>query len=96
MYFIHSAYYFVDRDGKWHPLGRNRVRALAKYGELTEAPGSLLRMGSLMDRYMKEVAPKPLLEVSDLVSGFPEFILEKSFRSRFRQETFGVGVLVAR
>ncbi len=58
MYFIHSAYYFVDRDGKWHPLGRNRVRALAKYGELTEAPGSLLRMGSLMDRYMKEVAPK--------------------------------------
>ena len=58
MYFIHSAYYFVDRDGKWHPLGRNRVRALAKYGELTEAPGSLLTMGSLMDRYMKEVAPK--------------------------------------
>ncbi len=58
MYVSHGAYYLVGQDSKWHHLGRDYAKAMAKYGELMQPPGPRLRMGELMDRYMKEIAPK--------------------------------------
>ncbi len=58
MYVSHGAYYLVGQDSKWHHLGRDYAKAMAKYGELMQPPGPTLRMGDLMDRYMKEIAPK--------------------------------------
>ncbi len=61
MYTSHGAYYLVDRNSKWHHLGRDYAKAMAKYGELTENPVPMFTMNGLMDRYMKEVAPKKAL-----------------------------------
>lgn len=35
----HGAFFFVDKAGKWHPLGRDRDAALTKYATLTTQPG---------------------------------------------------------
>lgn len=35
----HGAFFFVDKTGKWHPLGRDEDAALVKYATLVSQPG---------------------------------------------------------
>lgn len=56
VYFKHGAYYFVSKDGVWHRLGTDYTKALTKYGELNSS-GAGFSMGSIINRYMREIAP---------------------------------------
>lgn len=56
LYHRHGAYYFVDRDGRWHWLARDRAIALRKHAELTLAPRAG-NLAGLLDRYLREIAP---------------------------------------
>lgn len=64
MYMRRNAYYYVDRAGKWHPLGRDRIVALTKYPLFERArTGDGRTIGSLLDLYWAEYVPglaKPL------------------------------------
>lgn len=52
VYFKNGGYFYVKR-GKWHPLGRNRAKAMAAYGLLYEGePGS---MPELIAKAMEEI-----------------------------------------
>lgn len=53
----HGAYYFVDRAGKWHHLGREYHAAIAKFAELNSERSPLTTIGKVMDRYQAEVIP---------------------------------------
>ena len=57
VYFNHGAYYFVAKDGEWIWLGKDHGSAMRRYGDfcVSHIPG---RMSAIMDRYMKEYAPK--------------------------------------
>jgi integrase len=57
VYLHHGCYFFVDRAGKWHNLGRtlaDAYRALADHVEVNLAGRT---MSALFDRYMTEVIP---------------------------------------
>ena len=56
MYLKHGAYYFVDRSGKWHRLGRDYVRALTAYAELNVRVMKST-LGAVIERYLVEVIP---------------------------------------
>ncbi len=56
VYFKHGAYYFVDKGGKWHSLGKDYSKALAKYADLNNS-GTGFSMGAIMDRYLREIVP---------------------------------------
>lgn len=56
VYFKHNAYYFVSKDGAWRRLGTDYTKAITKYGELNSS-GVGFSMSSIMDRYMREIAP---------------------------------------
>ena len=56
VYYRHGAYYFVDRAGKWHNLGRDHHQALIEHARINRA-GALLTLGQLMDRYVSDVLP---------------------------------------
>jgi integrase len=57
MYYRHGAYYFVDQGRRWHNLGRNYKHAMVRYADITN-PAIDGTMGALMDRYLREIAPK--------------------------------------
>jgi integrase len=57
MYERRGAYFFVDSNGKWNPLGREYGRAIEKYNRLNDDPVEVATIGDLIDRYMREESP---------------------------------------
>jgi integrase len=57
VYFNHGAYYLVTLKGKWIRLDSNFAKAMTKWAELVMEPNRMNKMGEVMDRYMREVAP---------------------------------------
>ncbi|MCG8430391.1 MAG: tyrosine-type recombinase/integrase [Candidatus Omnitrophica bacterium] len=51
-----NTYYFVDKDNKWHRLGKEFTKAMQKYAELI-GDRFCNNMGQVIDRYLREVAP---------------------------------------
>jgi integrase len=58
VYWKHNSYFFVDRDNKWHRLGKGYAEAMLAYATLLESDTSTTTMGSLFDRYQLEIIPK--------------------------------------
>lgn len=58
VYIKHGVYYFVDKDNKWHKLGKTFPEAMARWAEIIDKPARVTKMNDLFDRYMLEVAPK--------------------------------------
>ena len=56
MYLSHGAYYYVDRPGTWHRLGRDYSEALRRYAKLIEP--ATARIDALIARYELEVLPQ--------------------------------------
>ena len=57
VYMRRGAYYFVDKDGRWNPLGRDYALAMAEYGRFTGANAPCVTMGDVIDRYRILVLP---------------------------------------
>jgi integrase len=57
VYFHHGAYFFVDRDNKWHKLGRNKAEAYRAYAEFFTDDVPLRTLGEIFDRYKREILP---------------------------------------
>lgn len=57
VYFRRGAYYFVDRLGKWIPLGAGLREALDEYAKINTVPANLASIGPILDRYQREVLP---------------------------------------
>lgn len=57
VYCRRSAYYFVDRLGTWHPLGRDFQAAMISYAHMNHMPRGMTTMGHVIDRYQREVIP---------------------------------------
>ncbi len=57
MYLKSGSYYFVDHLNKWHNLGRDYLKAIAKYAEIRGPDKPITTMADLIDRYMLEVSP---------------------------------------
>lgn len=55
LYCRRGAYYYVHRDGRWEPLGRDRDRALARYQALHAPRGG---MPALMQRVLAAHRPQ--------------------------------------
>ncbi len=58
VYLRSGSYYFVDYLGKWHNLGRNYATAMAAYGQIADHDSAVTNMEDLIDRYLREIAPK--------------------------------------
>lgn len=56
VYLSHGAYYFVDRNNKWHRLGVNYFDAITEYARINTLP-TIRNMNGIMDRYIREVIP---------------------------------------
>jgi integrase len=59
VYFRHNSYFFVDRTGRWHNLGKQYIDAITKYAELNstnEIP--LINLATIIDRYARDVIPE--------------------------------------
>ena len=74
LYHRSGSFYFVEHGtGKWINLGRNYVRAIAEYGQLTADESPSHTVGALIDRYLREVAPMKA---------------ERSFKDNIRQARY--------
>jgi len=58
VYRKHGSYYFVSKKGKWHNLGADVGSALVRYAEINSMPFSVMTLGGIMDRFIKEELPK--------------------------------------
>ncbi len=58
VYIRRDTYYFVDKDGKWHRLGREFHEAMVEYSLLNSTQAPVTNMGHIMDRYLREVLPQ--------------------------------------
>lgn len=58
VYQKHNAFYYVDKNNKWHKLGKTLPEAMIKWVEFMEHPEIIMTMDQLFDRYLKEIAPK--------------------------------------
>jgi len=52
-----GAYYFVDKSGRWLPLGRDYALAMAEYGRLSSPGKACTTMQDVIDRYRIHVLP---------------------------------------
>ncbi|MCL6557215.1 MAG: tyrosine-type recombinase/integrase [Firmicutes bacterium] len=52
-----GAYYFVDRAGKWHGLGKEFPAAMVEYAKLNAMPSPVTTLGHAIDRYTREILP---------------------------------------
>lgn len=53
------SYYFIQYgSNRWINLGRDYVQAMAEYAELTSRDTPCRTIGDLIDRYLREIAPK--------------------------------------
>lgn len=71
VYAKHGAYYFVDStNNKWHPLGREFGPAMQKWAAMVQPMIGKVRMGAVMDAYIKEQLParKPRTQEDYLAS----------------------------
>lgn len=57
VYFHHNAFYFIDKAGKRHPLGREFGEAMAKYAAIAQPVIGKMRIGAVMDEYIKTTIP---------------------------------------
>lgn len=57
VYAKHGAYYFVDSANKWHPLGKEFGPAMQKWAAMVQPVIGKVRMGAVMDAYIKEQLP---------------------------------------
>ncbi len=57
MYMRRGAYYFVNRDGRWIPLGRDYAMAMAEYGRISGPNSPCITMRDVIDRYRILVLP---------------------------------------
>lgn len=55
VYEKHGAYYYVDKDNKWHRLGKTKPEMLKALAILLDAPTTIL--AGIMDRYARDVLP---------------------------------------
>ena len=58
VYLNHGAYYFHEKNGPAHHLGRDLATAMVAYAKLIEVPDQARTMHHLLDRYMVDVAPQ--------------------------------------
>jgi integrase len=58
MYERRGAYYFVDKSGRWLPLGRDYALAMAEYGRLSGPSTPCSTMQHVVDRYRIHVLPQ--------------------------------------
>jgi integrase len=70
VYQKHGAYYFVDTNNKWHPLGKEYGPAMQKWAAMVQPVIGKQRLGAVMDTYIKEELPKrkPLTQRDYLAS----------------------------
>ena len=57
VYFRGKSYYFVDKAGKWHNLGRDYYLAIIKHAQMNSQETPLTTMAQIMDRYQQDVIP---------------------------------------
>jgi len=57
VYKKHGAYYFIDKDKKWHRLGKDFYEAMIKYAELNDQDIPCTTLSPIIDRYLKEIIP---------------------------------------
>lgn len=58
VYFRSNSYFFVDKAGRWHNLGREYLAAMIKYAEINQSPVvAFNNMAAIIDRYIAEVIP---------------------------------------
>ncbi len=57
MYIRRGAYYYVDASGKWHPLGREYVKAMGKYAEMTDTGRACTTLAQVIEKYSLYVTP---------------------------------------
>ena len=57
VYFDHGAYYFVPKSGPKIHLGRSFGEAMIKYAAIAQPAVGKLRIGAVMDDYIKAVIP---------------------------------------
>ena len=58
MYLRRGAYYFVNSTGKWIPLGRDYVAAMAEYGRLSGPTPACITLHDVIERYRVHVLPQ--------------------------------------
>lgn len=56
VYQHHGAYFYVDRSGKWHRLGKSLADAYRVLADFVDG-GACGTIGDLLDRYLVEVIP---------------------------------------
>ncbi|WP_018949000.1 tyrosine-type recombinase/integrase [Thioalkalivibrio sp. ALMg11] len=61
VYVRRGKYYFVDKSGKWNPLGSEFHEAMVEYSRLNTTKAPVITMGQIMDRYLREVLPQKAL-----------------------------------
>jgi integrase len=58
VYFKHGSYFYVDRNRKWHNLGKTVHAMYIALAKILEDPyADCSTMGDVFDRYMTEIAP---------------------------------------
>ena len=57
MYMRRGAYYFVDKEGRWIPLGGDYAIAMAEYGRISGPSTRCITVGDVIDRYSLDVSP---------------------------------------
>jgi len=57
MYYKNNAYYYVDKNNKWHRLGSNYIESILAYAERNSTNKPIITMGQLFDRYLAEIIP---------------------------------------
>ncbi|MCZ6677814.1 MAG: tyrosine-type recombinase/integrase [Candidatus Poribacteria bacterium] len=59
LYIRYGTYYFVEYGtNRWINIGRDYVQAMSAYADRTSEDTACLTMSDLIDRYLREVAPK--------------------------------------
>lgn len=62
VYHRSGAYFFVDRAGKWHRLGKEFHEAMIKYAEINSQDRPLFTLASIMDCFQREIVPTTATE----------------------------------
>lgn len=57
VYHRSGAYFFVDRSGKWHRLGKEFHEAMIRYAELNSQSVPAFTLSPIMDNYQREIIP---------------------------------------
>jgi len=61
VYRQHNAFYFIDKQNKWHHLARNLPEAMQKWALMIEPNMEVTngnKMDAILDRYLYEISPQ--------------------------------------